>query len=37
MKLAHGICNKHTDALAARVYRAYERVFDKFGYPRTVK
>jgi hypothetical protein len=27
----------YTDALAARVYRAYERDFDKFGYPRTVK
>jgi hypothetical protein len=24
----------YTDALAARVYRAYERDFDKFGYPR---
>ena len=27
----------YTDALAARVYRAYERDFDKFGYQRTVK
>jgi hypothetical protein len=27
----------YTDALAARVYRAYERDFDKFGYPRTIK
>jgi hypothetical protein len=27
----------YTDALAARVYRAYERDFDKFGYPRNVK
>jgi hypothetical protein len=27
----------YTDALAGRVYRAYERDFDKFGYPRTVK
>ena len=27
----------YTDALAARVNRAYERDFDKFGYPRTVK
>lgn len=26
----------YTDALAARVYRAYERDFDKFGYPRNV-
>jgi hypothetical protein len=27
----------YTDALAVRVYRAYERDFDKFGYPRNVK
>ena len=27
----------YTDALAARVYRAYERDFDKFGYPRAIK
>jgi len=27
----------YTDALAARVYRAYERDFDQFGYPRNVK
>jgi hypothetical protein len=27
----------YTDALAARVYRAYERDFDKFGYPRAVR
>jgi hypothetical protein len=27
----------YTDALAARVCRAYERDFDKFGYPRTIK
>jgi hypothetical protein len=27
----------YTDALAARVYRAYERDFDKFSYPRAIK
>jgi hypothetical protein len=27
----------YTDRLAASVYRAYERDFDKFSYPRTVK
>jgi hypothetical protein len=27
----------YTDALATRVYRAYERDFDKFGYPRAIK
>jgi hypothetical protein len=27
----------YSDTLAARVYRAYERDFDKFGYPRAIK
>lgn len=27
----------YTDPLATRVYRAYERDFDRFGYPREIK